>query len=58
MSTEDDLPDNDGLEWAAQPAARACRLPIPTKKQQYTLAELFNQGTQQYPTRGIGFITA
>jgi hypothetical protein len=41
----------------AQAAARACKLPIPTKKQQYTLAELFNQGTQQYPSRGIGFVS-
>jgi hypothetical protein len=42
----------------AQAAARVCKLPIPTKKQEYSLAELFNQSTHQYASRGIGFVTA
>lgn len=42
----------------AQAAAKVCKLPIPTKKQEYTLAELFNQGTQSYASRGIGFIAS
>jgi hypothetical protein len=42
----------------AQAAAKVCKLPVPTRKQEYTLAELFNQGTQQYTSRGIGFVTA
>lgn len=40
----------------AQAAAKACKLPIPTKKQEYNLAELFNQTTHQYASRSIGFV--
>lgn len=39
----------------AQAAARVCNLPVPTKHKDYSLAELFNQGTRQYASRSIGF---
>jgi ATPase family associated with various cellular activities (AAA) len=42
----------------AQAAARACQLPIPVSREQYTLAQLFNQQAKSHQTRGIGFVTA
>lgn len=40
----------------AQAAAKAANLAIPMERREYTVAELFHQGTKQQKTRRIGYV--